>query len=43
MLMGQNFADLGGTGRADLVQVYPTTNEVTKPQAIPFMSREVSL
>jgi hypothetical protein len=25
----QNFANLGGTGRADLIQVYPTTNEVT--------------
>lgn len=36
MLTIQNFANLGGLGRGDLIQLYPTTNEVTEPEAILF-------
>jgi hypothetical protein len=33
-LTKQNFANLGGLGRADLVQLYPATNKVTRPREI---------
>lgn len=39
MLTEQNFANLGGLGRADLMQVYPTTNEVTMPGTTTFRER----